>query len=77
VFANPHKRGKGKSTLGSTTAPLFAFAEEVCTVLNARFPGLIGEQILRVDFFQHVETGKYYLNEVEGTLNFKLMLFFI
>jgi hypothetical protein len=69
VFANPHKRGRARSTLGTATAPLFAFAEEVCKVLKERFPGLIGDQILRVDFFQHVETGKYYLNEVEGMFN--------
>jgi hypothetical protein len=72
VFANPHKRGKGISTLGQMPEPLFAFAEEICSVLKVRFPGLIGEQVLRVDFFRHAKTGKYYLNEVEGTFNFKI-----
>ena len=74
VFANPHKRGEGRSILGKTTAPLFEFAEEVCRVLKERFPGLIGEQILRVDFFQHAVTRKYYLNEVEGIFISKIFI---
>ena len=50
---------------------MFQFANEICQILRDRFPGLIGDQILRVDFFQHVITGKYYLNEVEGVYQFK------
>ncbi len=68
MFNNPHKTGAGRSTLGDKSEPLFAFANEICTVMKERFPYLIGEQVLRVDFFQHVETGKYYLNEVEGKI---------
>jgi hypothetical protein len=63
---NPHKSGSGRSTLGARPAPLFAFANLIIETLRERFPGLIWEQLLRVDFWRHVETGKYYLNEVEG-----------
>jgi len=66
VFLNPHKHSGGRSTLGDKPEPLFNFANEICRILSERFPSLIGEQILRADFFQHVETGRYYLNEVEG-----------
>ena len=63
---NPHKTGAGKSTLGAKTEPLFEFANLIIATLRERFPGLIWEQLLRIDFWRHVETGKYYLNEVEG-----------
>ena len=63
---NPHKGGAGKSTLGAKSAPLFEFSNLIISTLRERFPGLIWEQLLRVDFWRHVETGKYYLNEVEG-----------
>ena len=66
MLCNPHKRSEGRTTLGAEDAPLFSFANEVCRVLQERFPDIISQQVLRVDFFQHVETGKYYLNEIEG-----------
>ena len=66
---NPHKRKKGRSTLGQAEGPLFAFAEEVLRVLSQRMPETILEQVTRVDFFQHPYTGKYYLNEIEGILS--------
>jgi hypothetical protein len=63
---NKHKSGAGRSTLGAKPAPLFEFSNLIISTLRDRFPGLIWEQILRIDFWRHVETGKYFLNEVEG-----------
>ena len=63
---NPHKIGIGRSTLGSKPEPLFAFANLIVRTLKERFPGLIWEQVLRVDFWQHVETKKFFFHEVEG-----------
>ena len=63
---NPHKNGTGRSVLGCKPEPLFTFANLIVQSLKDRFPGLIWEQVLRVDFWQHVETKKFYLNEVEG-----------
>jgi hypothetical protein len=63
---NPHKGGVGKSTLGAKAGPLFEFANLIIAILRERFPGLIWEQLLRIDFWRHVETGKYFLNEVES-----------
>ena len=63
---NPHKVGAGRSTLGGKPAPLFEFSNLIINTLRERFPGLIWEQLLRVDFWRHIETGKYFLNEVEG-----------
>ena len=70
VLLNPHKRKKGRSTLGQAEGPLFDFANEVLRVLSQRMPETIMEQVIRVDFFQHPDTGKYYLNEIEGLLCF-------
>jgi hypothetical protein len=65
-YENEPKQGNGLGSLGRDTGPLFAFAQEVVGVLRDRFPELIGEQILRIDFWRHIKTNQYFLNEVEG-----------
>ena len=62
-YANEPKFGPG--SLGSEER-LFSFAEEIVSVLRERFPGLISEQVLRVDFWRHSDTDTFFLNEVEG-----------
>ena len=68
ITRNPHKPGVGKSTLGSRWQPLKAFAEKVCEAVRDRIPEFIADQVMRVDFFQHPRTGKYYVNEIESKL---------
>ncbi len=68
-YANYPKSGPG--SLGNERA-LFEFAETVVHAMRERFPGLIYEQVLRIDFWRHSVTGVYFLNEIEG--NRQLML---
>ncbi len=66
-YWNDHKDGNGIGTIGAVPKPLFDFAEAMVRLLRERFPSeLIHEQILRIDFWRHMGTNKYYLNEVEG-----------
>ena len=62
-YCNDPKSGLG--SLGLEQAQ-FDFAEEVIQVVRERFPEVISEQVLRIDFWRNVETGAYFLNEIEG-----------
>jgi len=69
ITRNPHKVNGGRSVLGSDFAVFKAFAEDVIRTLKSRCPFLVTESILRIDFFRCCQTGRIYLNEVEGILN--------
>jgi hypothetical protein len=68
-YHNDHKTGNGLGSFGTDQEPLHDFAESIVQVLRERFPTeLIHEQVLRIDFWRHIKTNKYFLNEVEGRL---------
>lgn len=68
ICRNPHKNGDGcgASSLGSDDLELGAVAEDMIKRFKLAHPELIADQILRIDFFKDVRSGRYTLNEVEG-----------